>query len=376
MAPLYHIRTGAAISDYRLAFPGGICHHRRMKNILALAASLCIAAAVAEKPSISELPVTVEPAKGYNAWPMVQAVKDRLICVYTAGKRHDPGEKGRGTYARTSLDGGRIWLERQTVSVDARCGESPVAKGLDENGSALFWVRRFGPKPLMGLYRTDDGERFELISEPKLQGPMMQITDVMHIPGKGLMCFWFGGSYANDMKKRHWGVITSADNGKTWTQRILGADMPKSEWPTEPSGVYIGDGRILAIARTEAGGQPQFQLTSTDFGETWTVRKTNIRDVGASTPSLIYDPKTGLVSNYYYHRGPGVLRRRTVKASEIFDRPDAWPDPETLVADGGYSIDSGNANATFSGGMHHVAYYTGRAPDTSVMVLTLPPAGK
>ena len=328
--------------------------------------------ATAGVAGVTNMPVVVEPAKEYNAWPMIQAVKGRLVCVFTAGKRHDPGERGRGTYARTSSDGGRTWSERHVVSVDARCGESPVGKGLDENGAGLFWVRRFGPKTLMGLYRTEDGEHFELIAEPKFKGPMMQITDVMHIPGKGMVCFWFGGSYGNDMKMRHWGVIESADNGRTWKQRVLGEKMAKEDWPTEQSGVYIGDGRILAIARTEVGGKSQFQLTSTDYGETWTVRKTNIFDVGASTPSLIYDPKTGLVSNYYYHRGPGILRCRRVRACDVFDHPESWPASEVLVADGGYSIDSGNANATVLDGTHIVAYYTGRAPDTAVMALPIP----
>ncbi len=133
----------------------------------------------------------------------------------------------------------------------------------------------------LALYRTEDGEKFELIAAPDFKGPMMQITDVMHIHGRGMMCFWFGGSYGDDMNLRHWGVIESADNG-----------------------------RILAIARVEDRGNPQFQLTSTDYGETWKVRKTNIFDVRGSTPSLIYDPKTRIISYYYYYyyqRVSGIL---------------------------------------------------------------------
>ena len=49
-----------------------------------------------------------------------------------------------------------------------------------------------------------------------------------------------------------------------------------------------------------------------------------------STPSLIYDPKTGLVSNYYYQRGVKKLKRRVVDAAFIFDRPESWPEPEAL----------------------------------------------
>ncbi len=336
----------------------------------------CMAAgglAAAGVVGVANKPVVVEPAKEYNAWPMIQSVKGRLVCVYTTGKRHDPGERGRGTYARTSSDGGRTWSERHVVTVDARCGESPVGKGVDENGAGLFWVRRFGPKTLMGLYRTEDGEHFELIAEPKFNGPMMQITDIMHIPGKGMVCFWFGGSYGDDMKMRHWGVIESRDNGRTWKQRVLGEGMTRDDWPTEPSGVYLGDGRILAIARTEAVGKSQLQLTSTDYGETWAVRKTNIFDVDRSTPSLIYDSATGLVYNYYYHRGPGILRRRSVRACEVFDNPESWPVSESLVVDGGHSIDSGNVNATVLAGKHIVAYYTGRAPDTAVLAIPVSP---
>ena len=48
-----------------------------------------------------------------------------------------------------------------------------------------------------------------------------------------------------------------------------------------------------------------------------------------STPSLIYDPKTGLVANYYYHRGARKLNR-VAKADFIFTHPDAWPGREVL----------------------------------------------
>lgn len=105
----------------------------------------------------------------------------------------------------------------------------------------------------MNLYRSADGLAWELVATPKLTpGPMMQITDVFKVPDVGLMAFWFGGSYGNDMKPRRWGVMTSADNGASWVQRTCGEGMAKKDWPTEPSGVSLGGGRILALARTEA----------------------------------------------------------------------------------------------------------------------------
>ena len=50
-----------------------------------------------------------------------------------------------------------------------------------------------------------------------------------------------------------WGTLTSRDNGATWTQTTIESGLTKAQWPTEPSAVYLGDGKILAIARTEQG---------------------------------------------------------------------------------------------------------------------------
>jgi len=311
----------------------------------------------------------VEPAVGYNCWPMIQSLGTNLVCVYTMGARHDPGEKGRGTYARVSSDGGRTWGERITVLQEEGSGITPIAKGLDANGRLLVWVRRYGKGPFMSLYRSSDGLAWELVAAPKLTpGPMMQITDVFQVPNVGLMSFWFGGSYGNDMKPRRWGVMTSGDNGATWVQRTCGEGMARADWPTEPSGVWLGDGRILALARTESGA-PLFQLTSSDSGRTWKVEKTNISDTRASTPTLLYDRKSDVVTAYYYHRGAGVLRRRTARAKDVFSNPKAWPDSVALASDGGHSIDAGNANATDGKAGRFVAYYTGKAPNCAVVVL-------
>lgn len=222
----------------------------------------------------------------------------------------------------------------------------------------------------MNLYRSSDGLAWELVATPKLTpGPMMQITDVFKVPDVGLMAFWFGGSYGNDMKPRRWGVMTSADNGASWVQRTCGEGMAKKDWPTEPSGVSLGGDRILALARTECGA-PLFQLTSTDCGRNWKVEKTNIADTGASTPTLLYDAGTGTVTAYYYHRGPGVLRRRTASAAAVFSDSQAWPASVALVSDRGHSNDAGNANATTDGtNARFVSYYTGKAPNCAVVVL-------
>lgn len=314
----------------------------------------------------------VEACPGYNSWPMVQALGKRLVCAYSRGSAHTIGEGKRGVFARTSDDGGKTWSPETLVVNDLACGEVTIGKGLDNDGAMLLWVRCFGgPKPHHDLYRSMDGIRFEKLSSPVLSPLPMQITDVFHTK-EGLMSLWFATDYRR-AQNCAWGTLVSADNGKTWTQRVVERGMPVVELPTEPSAVNLGGGRILAIARTEHDGKAertQFQLTSTDEGKTWKRERTNIGDVRASTPSLIYDPSTGLVSNYYYERGKGVLKRRVARADDVFGAAKGWSEPEIVgFGEEDRPHDAGNVNATSVGKVHYMAYYNGTRTDTAVVVV-------
>jgi len=316
-------------------------------------------------------PRVVQDVPGYNSWPMIQAIKDKLVCVYSRGTAHTITEDARGVYARTSTDGGTTWTEETVVAETPGYGEVTVGKGLDSTGAMLLWVRRIGKEWNHDLYRTTDGVTFELIATPNLEVQPMQITDVFSVPEVGLMSLWFAGNYSSEAV-HSWGVMTSRDDGRTWFQTTVESGLLKTDWPTEPSAVYLGEGRILAVGRTESGGQSQFQLVSTDSGKTWMRSRTNIGDIHASTPTLILDAETGLVSNYYYERGRGILRRRVVDPDKIFDNPLGWPDSEAIATASPIAWDSGNANATVIGKTHFVSFYSGEAPDTSVMISVVP----
>lgn len=325
----------------------------------------------------------VEDKKGYNSWPMMQALGDKLVCVYSRGSGHTIGEDARAAYARTSSDRGRTWSPEIVVADTPGFGEVPVGKGLDSKGAALFWIRRVGKEWLQDLYRTTDGVSFKLIATPKLSPTPVQITDVFTVPKVGLMCLWFGGSYGNTETADHsWGTLTSTDDGLTWKQTTVESGLTKAQWPTEPSAVYLGDGKILAIGRCEVWGgnttaRSQHQLTSTDYGVTWKKTQTNIGEVMGSTPTLVLDAKTGLVSNYYYQRGKGgVLRRRVVAPAEIFDHPLSWPTSEAIAVGSEDPTEAGNINATFIGDTHYLAFYSGHSPNTSVFVTEAPAPGK
>ncbi len=317
-------------------------------------------------------PYLVEGRKGYNSWPMIQTLRDKLICLYSRGSKHTIGEGKRGTYARTSTDGGKTWTEEVEVCNAPSLGEVPIGKGLDENGDALFWIRdQQGKYRAHNLYRTKDGVNFEKIAS-LIPDPMpMQITDIFHVPNVGLMSIWFTGNYGKEAKNA-WGTFVSKDNGKTWTQTVVEKDLPHKQWNTEQSAVYLGNGKILGIARIEYGGnsteRAQFQLESRDYGKTWTRKQTNITDISISTPSLIFDKKTGLIYNYYYQRGRGMLKRRIVEADKIFGNPLGWPTPEIVAFASAIGYDAGNVNATIQNGNHYLAYYSGDRKNTVILV--------
>lgn len=314
----------------------------------------------------------VEDRPGYNSWPMMQSIGDKLVCTYSRGTAHTIHEGIRDAYARTSTDGGRTWTPEICFANDQKVGEVMIGKGTDFDGAALFWVRCLGmPKSHHDLYRTTDGVTFEKIAEPELSPFPMQITDIFHVDGK-LMALWFATRYRDGEDDNHWGTLTSEDNGRTWKQTTMELVRQKAELPTEPCVVNLGGGRLLGLARTENGGDSlasQFQLTSLDNGVTWKKTRTNIRDVLASSPSLIYDRETGLVYNYYYERGRHVVKCRVAKADAIFDHPFDWPLPQpVLIGDEKRPHDAGNVNAVEMNGHHYLTYYSGTDKDTAVYV--------
>jgi hypothetical protein len=320
-------------------------------------------------------PHVVQNVSGYNSWPMIQAIGEKLVCVYSRGTAHSIGEDARAVYARTSTDNGKTWTTETVVANTPGYGEVAVGKGLDSTGTMLLWVRRIGPEWNHDLYRTTDGVMFARVATPKLAVAPVQVTDIFAVPTVGLMALWFAGRY-DDGPSHSWGMLTSRDNGATWLETTIESELTKPQWPTEPSAVYLGNGRIFAVARTELGGttstRSQFQMESTDYGATWTRKQTNIGDVAASTPSLILDAETGLLSNYYYQRGRGILRRRVVDPNRVFGNPLDWPVSEAVATGSQIAFDAGNANATAIRDTHYVAFYSGKAPDTGVLVSVLP----
>lgn len=346
---------------------GGMKGGVMRRLVVALSAGLCASLRFGGALEAAEV---VEKSPGYNAWPMIQAAGGKLICTYSRGSGHSIDEGRRDVFARVSADGGKTWSREVVVSANPDEGEVMIGKGIDSSGAALFWVRCLGKSRRHDLYRTTDGITFRKIASPSFDPFPMQVTDIVRV-GRGLLCLWFQTNYKADGRSS-WGTLESSDDGLTWTQKTVERDLGLPDLPTEPSFVNLGNGHLLGIARleiTRKEGGRQFQLTSTDGGRSWQKAKTNIDDIFISTPSLVFDGETGLVYNYYYQRGAGKLKQRVVCATEIFDRPECWPEP-TVVARGHEErpYDAGNVNATVLDGAHCLAYYYGTRTNAAVYV--------
>ena len=84
---------------------------------------------------------------------------------------------------------------------------------------------------------------------------------------------------------------------------------------------------------------------------------------------MILDKTSNLIYNYYYQRGPGLLKLRTVDAQRIFSAPQDWCEAQ-VIAQGGTQrpYDSGNANALAYKDKPYITYYSGDSINCKVVV--------
>jgi hypothetical protein len=170
-----------------------------------------------------------------------------------------------------------------------------------------------------------------------------------------------------------WGIVTSNDNGVTWTQTPVEIGLANYDYPSEPNGVYLGNGKILAIGRMEASGEEAaalFQMESSDSGTTWTRSRTNITDIGSSTSSLIYDFENDIISEFYVDRNDCTLRLRENSVSSIWNNPTGWNASTNIHTLGGN--DGGNVNATMFNGVRVASEYLGNGDEASIYVTLVP----
>lgn len=298
---------------------------------------------------------------GYNAFPFIGVVKDKLVCVYSVGKNHTDNTSV-DIFAKTSPNG-VIWSKAKKIISTENVRDTITGLGHDSLGIIYFWNRKGTPVNAdcsFDLYKTSDGIVFTKKSSPVFDIKPSHIGDALHIPTVGVISFY--NTYRAN--RNSYGYVMTKDGGETWSQVEIANPSTQSDTPTEISGTYIGDGKILALGRSEDSAA-MFQIQSSDFGKTWETKITNITDVYLSTPTLIYDDN-GYITVYYYNRADGKLKKRKAIASTVFESATSWGEPSN-IASGSVGQDAGNANSVKFNNNIIVVYYSGTDTETSVI---------
>lgn len=298
---------------------------------------------------------------GYNAFPFIGVVKDKLVCVYSVGKNHTDNTSV-DIFAKTSPNG-VIWSKAKKIISTENVRDTITGLGHDSLGIIYFWNRKgtsVNADCSFDLYKTSDGIVFTKKSSPVFDIKPSHIGDALHIPTVGVISFY--NTYR--ATRNSYGYVLTKDGGETWSQIEIASPTTQSDTPTEIYGVYIGDGKIIALGRSEDSAA-MFQIQSNDYGKTWETKKTNITDVYLSTPTLIYGDD-GYITVYYYNRADGKLKKRRAIASTVFENPSSWGEPSN-IASGAVGQDAGNANSVKFNGNNIIAYYSGTDTETSVI---------
>lgn len=298
---------------------------------------------------------------GYNAFPFIGTVNNKLVCVYSIGKSHTDNTNV-DIFAKTSPNG-VIWSKAKKIISTENVRDTITGLGHDSLGVIYFWNRKGTPVNAdcsFDLYKTSDGINFTKKSSPVFDIKPSHIGDALHIPTVGVISFY--NTYRAN--RNSYGYVFTKDGGETWSQIEIASPTTQSDTPTEISGTYIGDGKILALGRSEDSAA-MFQIQSSDFGKTWETKITNITDVYLSTPTLIYDDD-GYITVYYYNRADGKLKKRKAIASTVFESATSWGEPSN-IASGSVGRDAGNANSVKFNNNIIVVYYSGTDTETSVI---------
>lgn len=298
---------------------------------------------------------------GYNAFPFIGTVNNKLVCVYSIGKSHTDNTNV-DIFAKTSPNG-VIWSKAKKIISTENVRDTITGLGHDSLGVIYFWNRKGTPVNAdcsFDLYKTSDGINFTKKSSPVFDIKPSHIGDALHIATVGVISFY--NTYRAN--RNSYGYVLTKDGGETWSQIEIASPTTQSDTPTEISGTYIGDGKILALGRSEDSAA-MFQIQSSDFGKTWETKITNITDVYLSTPTLIYNDD-GYITVYYYNRADGKLKKRKAIASTVFESATSWGEPSN-IASGSVGQDAGNANSVKFNNNIIVVYYSGTDTETSVI---------
>ncbi|MBL8850237.1 MAG: exo-alpha-sialidase, partial [Planctomycetaceae bacterium] len=215
-------------------------------------------------------------AGAYEAFPDVCRLNDgRLMCVFYAGYGHialptaQLPRGGRVSYC-TSSDEGRTWSEAQTLYDGPEDDRDPSIVQLAD-GTLLcnfFTLRaKDGSPGYEGLgswlvRSTDGGASW---SEPQLLSKTYYCSSPIRVLSTGRLIL---GLYAEGGGTANGAVITSDDQGHTWSREI-DIDNGGQRYDAETDVIELDDGSVYAAERAERVNMGWSM--SKDGGTTWTV---------------------------------------------------------------------------------------------------------
>lgn len=322
-----------------------------------------------EKAIPIKVPVDKDGLHKYNAWPFITTYRDRLVCLYTRTNAHESSEK-RDIYMQYSFDG-IVWSSETKVISNVNALGGITAIGNDSNGNIIAWIRNGGIGTINELYRSTDGYIFEKIStlSSPVEFNIEGLTSIINVPTVGLMSF-FCTYYLQNQQPSRWGIATSNDDGLTWTLQLKWQETDAFKCPMETNGVYLGDGKILAMARRDIPGTPYtlHHIQSSDYGKTWTLADSNVDDILSSTPSLLYNSTTQKVTVFYVKRVNynNILKVREADLSAVWDKPTNWPDSRDINTMQTY--DGGQVNAEEFNSKKFATVYAGSKTEDGIYI--------
>ena len=303
----------------------------------------------------------------YSSWPMCLVVNNELVCAYTIGNSHNDNMYS-AIYAKVSSNG-VVWSAKKKIIDTFQERDGVTGKGNDTQGNALL-LNRVGPfdAPWMyfELWKSNNGLDWECISKPTFATQVGHCGDIINVPSLGLVSFF--NTYGSS---RSWGYIVSEDDGVTWSQHIVESGLSATECPAEISAVYLGDGKILAMGRSESNDsthQNMWQMQSSDNGITWSREQTNIYGV-QNTPSILFDNASNQVTMYIMLRSSGNLVKYVKDADVIWNNPTSWGDATVISSGWATGSDVGNVNAVRLDGNDFVSFYSGTPTQTGIYVM-------
>lgn len=318
-------------------------------------------------------PAGVSTGDSYESWPVVAAASNGdLIVAYGDGSQHAL-ETARQVKVQRSTDDGATWGAASTL-VNTAADDAIFSIGVDSLGDLVAFVRHITGAGVYShkLYAsTDDGATWAERDAPTLSPMPVVIGPIASVAGVGLMAWWHAGPESGE-GVRSYGIVTSADDGATWSQTTIATGVAEVDWVVEGRLVDLGGGTIVGVGRTEVANEPLFQMTSTDSGATWAIADTNIHDQ-YRTPAALVLHGTRL-DLYFWDRNNGMLRYRSATAATVLADPSAWSSPSLNLASGTQAVaDNGYPHAVGVGSSNVVVWYTGSSTTTQIKKLTHTP---